>query len=92
MITARKESRSRSKIFVAHPDQAKCFSLSVLLLKGTVAPDIAGPFLARMDCSGREKEPLPVFFPFFCYFLDFWRPFKRFEALNTKKGPIPELI
>jgi len=51
--------------------------------KGNIAPDFVACFLACMDRSGREKEPLLVF-KFVCYSLDFlyFQVLKRLKHLG----------
>ena len=53
---------------------AEDLPIRVSCLRGTVAPDFVGPFLACLDRPGWGKEPLLVLKFFSCSF-DFWRPF-----------------
>ena len=45
--------------------QSTSLILSYIIFKGTIAPDFGGPFLACMDRSEGEKEPLLGFFTYF---------------------------
>ena len=58
-------------------------TLTKCLFKRTVMLDFVGPFMACMDRSGQEKEPLLVY-KFFYYFLDFWWKFKVLKRLKPK--------